>query len=50
MVVSPNQCFLITSTLTNALVGKIEVEVAAKFLSNLVGLRPLFLDSLSTSS
>jgi len=50
MVVRPNQRFLIISTVTNALVGKIEVQVAAKILANLVGLCPLFIDSLSTSS
>ncbi|MDB4074004.1 Hint domain-containing protein [Ascidiaceihabitans sp.] len=39
MVVSPNQRFLITSTLTNVLVGESEVLVAAKFLTNLAGVR-----------
>jgi Ca2+-binding RTX toxin-like protein len=41
MVVSPNQRFLINSTLTNVLVGESEVLVAAKFLTNLAGVRPV---------
>ena len=41
MVVSLNQRFLITSTLTNVLVGESEVLVALKFLTKLAGVRPV---------